>query len=305
MKFHASKPWSEITKALKGAKKRRIAVTAYLQTGAREMLPLKSGDMLVVNASEMNVRSGSTNPSEIEKFRKNRVKCYSVADLHAKVYVADDRAFVGSANATTNSLTVLAEACLEVKEAEVVGNIEDWVQTLALVPLTEDELARLAGIYRPPIWGSRSVKGPRTWITWVSDDATDEESEEYDAHVATLRRDLNKRTSGIFSVGGNSQVFRSARPGDEVYVVDLSQKPAVVYGRRVIDNSFEEERDDGTWPWLDMEDPKGDPSMSYSEFRSIAKRLGLEAMSATKEEPDRRVNASIAAALRKACKACM
>ncbi|TQO74359.1 hypothetical protein FLM06_18460 [Vibrio cholerae] len=57
MKLLTENIWSFISKSSRNSDKAYVAV-AYLGNGASEKLLLKSGDMLVVDASESNVRSG-------------------------------------------------------------------------------------------------------------------------------------------------------------------------------------------------------------------------------------------------------
>ncbi|HDZ9489376.1 hypothetical protein [Vibrio cholerae] len=76
MKLLTENIWSFISKSSRNSDKAYVAV-AYLGNGASEKLLLKSGDMLVVDASESNVRSGVINPHELQKFVDSGVNVFS------------------------------------------------------------------------------------------------------------------------------------------------------------------------------------------------------------------------------------
>ena len=110
--------------------KRRYAAVAFLGAGAFEMLPLESGDLLVVDLSLPSVRSGQTNPYEVEKYIKNGVEVHSRAHLHAKVFVFDTRVVVGSANASHNSRDNLVETAIVTNNKEIVRAARGFVFSL-------------------------------------------------------------------------------------------------------------------------------------------------------------------------------
>ncbi len=140
--------WPVITAAARG-RKGHVAV-AYLGTGATKLLPLKSGSVLVVDASEAAVHSGRTDPRELEKFRAGDVSVFSVENLHAKVFVFGTVAFVGSTNASNHSAVQLLEAALETRESAAVRQAREFVLRHALEPLGPEHLKRLIRMYNPP-----------------------------------------------------------------------------------------------------------------------------------------------------------
>lgn len=219
-----SKPWSEITRALRNAQI-RVAVTPYLNGEAYKLLPLRdSDDVLVVDACERNVRAGLTNPHQIEKFRRKGVRCYTVADLHAKVYRADKNLFVGSTNASTHSRDTLVEACLQVRSSEIIEQFDLWLNSLVLVPLTRKDLQRLEEVYSPPRWPVATSRRHtfRSWVTWVGRDDDSEETEEFAASVA---KESDMEEDDIYTVSlprseRFTRLLARMKPGDEVFVID-------------------------------------------------------------------------------------
>ena len=65
--LHAPRPWPHITAALRGPGPHRVAI-AYLDTTAPELLPLRAGDQLIVNAARPAVRAHATSPTALAHF---------------------------------------------------------------------------------------------------------------------------------------------------------------------------------------------------------------------------------------------
>lgn len=141
--------WKAIQASARYSKKPAFVAVAYLGKGAATLLPLSKGSHLVVDASDGAVRAGQTCPAELLKLQK-RVSIYRCPNLHAKVFVFDRTAFIGSANASNHSAEVLQEAVFQTGDSAVVGAVRRFVQDLCLDLLGPKELKRLAKIYRPP-----------------------------------------------------------------------------------------------------------------------------------------------------------
>ena len=182
------KPWPQITKAIRRAAGAAHVGVAYLGRGGSELLPLKRGSTLVVDASDASVRAGRTCPDELLKLFRRGVRVFTVDNLHAKVFVTPGVLFVGSANASRASANNLLEAALMTTHPSIVTAAREWVESLAAVELGDEYLRRLALIYRPPKFalpaGVRGSSGraptPRmeralwliktTPVTWDADD---------------------------------------------------------------------------------------------------------------------------------------
>jgi hypothetical protein len=148
--------WSIITKRVKSSSRPCHVAVAYFGRGAAKLLPLPAGSRLVVNASDGAVKSGQTCPDDLIALQKTGVTIHSVANLHAKVFVVGQTAFVGSANASKNSADYLAEAAVQTTDATTVAGVKAYIESLCKVNLGPEELKRLAGIYEPP-----ETHGPR------------------------------------------------------------------------------------------------------------------------------------------------
>lgn len=157
--FIAEDLWSTLTRAAKAAKLPSFVAVAYFGSKAAELLPLRNGSRLVVDASDRTVAAGQTCPAELLKLVKRGVRVYNVPNLHAKVFVLGDAAFIGSANVSQNSATQLMEAALRTTEASAVRAARRFVQGLCYHEFESEKLKALAKLYHPPkIPGGRKGK---------------------------------------------------------------------------------------------------------------------------------------------------
>nr|WP_271209596.1 hypothetical protein [Rhodococcus wratislaviensis]GLK34235.1 hypothetical protein GCM10017611_10800 [Rhodococcus wratislaviensis] len=117
--FHGPSPWPHITRAIRVRGPRRAAI-AYLGEDAPTLLPLRAGDLLVVNASRAAVRAHVTSPIALAYYVEAGVRVLSSPNLHANVIATNRRAIIGSANASHSS-TIADEAVVITDDPEVVA----------------------------------------------------------------------------------------------------------------------------------------------------------------------------------------
>src|SRR5688572_3724028 len=89
--------WPELHRRCRTAKRRQAAV-AYVTDLA--CVSFSAGDALVVDASDAAVKCGETSAKVLKHLFQKGVNLYSYEGLHAKVWVLDSTAIVGSANAS-------------------------------------------------------------------------------------------------------------------------------------------------------------------------------------------------------------
>jgi hypothetical protein len=111
----------------------------------------------VVNASEAAVQSGQTHPNDLIELQNKGVRIYSVANLHAKVFVFGKAAYIGSANVSNRSAGRLVEAVVRTTDRATVLSARAFVRALCLQELTPTVLRRLQAIYRPPLIPGETV----------------------------------------------------------------------------------------------------------------------------------------------------
>ena len=106
-----------------------------------------------------DLASGACNPSEIEKLWKGKgnIQIKTLDDLHAKVWIAEDRVIVGSANASISGLadeTKLGskiEAALLVQDPKLAQTLKKWFERLwsDAAPITEKRLRKAKDSWNP------------------------------------------------------------------------------------------------------------------------------------------------------------
>ncbi len=166
MKLLTENIWSFISKSSRNSDKAYVAV-AYLGNGASEMLLLKSGDMLVVDASESNVRSGVINPLELQKFVDSGVNVFSKENLHAKVFVFGTETYVGSTNVSNNSASNLVEAVVFSEKVELAKSSIEFITSIATEPLSPEYIKYLISIYNPPKFPLKRPEDMAESTLWV------------------------------------------------------------------------------------------------------------------------------------------
>lgn len=164
MKLLTSSIWPKITSAAKSSAATANVAVAYFGTGGSAMLPLKEGSRLVVDFSERAIKSGQTNPSEIAKLIRRGVDVYNKPNLHAKVFVFRNRAFIGSTNVSNTSAFGLQEAAVETGDRKLVASMKGFVRSLCRDLVTLHEAVQMKSAYRPPSFG-RGSKATRT-LDW-------------------------------------------------------------------------------------------------------------------------------------------
>jgi len=123
--------WPTITRLARNSRHRHVAV-AYLGQGASNILPLQSGDSLVVDMSLPTVASGLTDPREVGRYLSKGVDVFTCANLHAKIYLLDNALIIGSANVSRRSRDALVEAGLLSRDRASVIDARGWIKDCLL-----------------------------------------------------------------------------------------------------------------------------------------------------------------------------
>lgn len=107
----------------------RVAVPYFAQSAA-DMLPLLESSVLVTRISEPAARAGQVSRDDLVKLAEAGVEIWSVPNLHAKVYVFDGTAVLGSSNVSATSKE-LVEACWQTSNPKAVKSARDFIDSLA------------------------------------------------------------------------------------------------------------------------------------------------------------------------------
>ncbi len=162
-------------KQVKNASRQVVAAVAYVGTDGPRILPLKKGDILVCNASDLAIKQGSTSANALAKYSKRRVRIYNQERLHGKVIVLSKKVFIGSANASKHSMEYWSEAVIESTDLLIIEKSRSYVLGLASAfkRLDRKEIEKLQRIVitrppplpKPPLLPlSIPTRVPRLWL---------------------------------------------------------------------------------------------------------------------------------------------
>lgn len=153
--FAGTSPWRLITADV--ARKNRdpiVAAVSYVGSNAKSVLPLRSKDFLICDASERAIKQGVTSAKALLGYKRSGIRVFSVEGLHSKVVSSKQFTWIGSANASSNSRDRLIEASIRV-EGPASRKAFNWASSLA----TDDAeltLSDIQALKRIPIsWEAR------------------------------------------------------------------------------------------------------------------------------------------------------
>lgn len=137
--------WSRLRSEATASRSRLFAV-AYVTD--HHALHMARGDTLVVDASDEAIASGKTSAVAIEALFGQGIIVFSLPHLHAKVYVFDSCAIVGSPNLSKNSQKTLHEAAIFSSDPSLVSQAAAQVSKFASrgLPVDATFVDRIKGI---------------------------------------------------------------------------------------------------------------------------------------------------------------
>lgn len=280
--------WGAITRRVKKAHRTRAAI-AYVTTSAP--LPLKSADILIVDASNGAIASGQTSAKTLTSFRNKGVELYSHVGLHAKVVVADSVLFASSANVSDSSLSRLLEAGIETDHPNAVSGAVGLIERLVneSVSINESFISRIKKIKVVKHFGGgksklrRSAKSHRTSVTWllgihnIDDPKDPEELHRIETGVKNAEQFMSNPKSSVAWIRYGPKVrIREARQGDSVVIIARStskSNPQRAYRHTsVLRVQPEPNCTRIFYEHLPTAEKK---SLSWSQFKKLAKLVGI------------------------------
>jgi len=164
--------WEHLPKLARGSKRRQAAV-AYVSDDS--VIRFKKGDTLIVDASEGVIKGGLTSAKVLNRAFQGGVEIFSCPNLHAKVYVFDRTAVVGSSNTSESSADRLLEAAVITDEPSIVSASRKLIKELQHKSqrIGQAELQRLLKIpvERKVSFGTRRLPSvnvnPQPGATWL------------------------------------------------------------------------------------------------------------------------------------------
>jgi len=235
--------WDAIPKIIKTSKHTDVVV-AYLGTDGSKLIPLKKGDRLVVDMSIATVKSGGTNPHEIERLIKRGVQVFTRRNLHAKIIVTDKEILTGSANVSKNSRDTLEEAAILTDDRVALQRAKKFIDQICTEPVLPEYLKECKKSYKPPkISGkqvgtkgrSRRAKHAKLRIVSLIDYANfpEKEVEFYKKSESKAEKLINNKRQSIlksFHWSGKPKMTDELEMGDWfIQCVEHSDKSISVY----------------------------------------------------------------------------
>lgn len=234
--------WKEITKLSKAAK-RRMAAIAYVHDD--DKVKFGKGDILITDASDGKIASNQTSAQILKAAFEREAEIYSLTGLHAKVYVLDKYAIVGSANLSKSS-EVMTEAALLTDLPSTVSDTRSWINAFAsqAVKVDKDFIDRIIKIpvtkpeFGIPIPKQSFSNKPkkRVWLLGLKDlkRTTEKEEAVKDKGYAKAENEVHDTDSDIESIKltGNTRFRRLASKDDIVirfWSKDGADSPSKVY----------------------------------------------------------------------------
>ena len=220
-------PLERIRGLFAGARHRILIISAYVGSETLDSLleaasSAATNREVVANWSTKDVSSGASDWRAWDVVKAHGASMYACSGLHAKLYVADEVALVGSANATTPGLHGGERANLELivsvsaREPEVTRLIRKVNQTKIAAPPygpdilpAENEEKLRSGEESIPLWIPRS--DPESFLRACSGQVRPSVEIKEDRKALRLDAETTCRRSVIREAAQNQTVFRVVR----------------------------------------------------------------------------------------------
>ena len=289
--------WDALSARIKGAHHVEAAF-AFLGEGGSRLLPFSRGHRLIVDMSLPTVRSGGTDPSEIEKLIKRGVNVFTRRNLHAKVVVADNWVIAGSANVSKRSRDLLDEVGILTNDSAVVRRAREFIRPLCTEPVRPEYLQVCKKAYtRPQFGGKKGGPKPRQqrsrhaklWLAHLREyyipDSEHDRYEKGEVKAEKLIRNPKGTEIDNFNWPVKPKMADELEPGDWIIQsLTYKDKTTVVYppGQLLYIDSYVRDFKRKTKRWVfHLEVPVRGETLSWQKFRNVTKHIvnGLQLQS--------------------------
>jgi hypothetical protein len=296
--------WQTIAARIKTASHVDAAI-AYFGQGGAKLLPLRTGDRLVLDMSPATVRAGGTDPREVEKLIQRGVRAFTRRNLHAKIIVADKSVISGSANVSRHSQQVLDEAAILTTDPSAVRRAREFIDRICTEPVRPEYLEKCKSIYRPPRLNGQRVGSKdrqqrathaKLWLVNLKEASVPEmEVERYEqgeAKAEKLVKDLGRSTTDSFHWPFRPKMASDLDFGDWIIeILTYKDKTILVYppGQLLFVDHYVRDPKTGKERWVfHLEVPRRGETMTWKQFGRATKSLfGSSAPSKSRTKPIR------------------
>lgn len=278
--------WPRIRKLAEKAKRKSAAV-AYVTDD--RYLKFKEGDILVTDASDEAIKTGQTSVSVLKAALKRKATIASIPGLHAKVYVFDNKAVIGSANLSresehrtevaliTDQPAIVSSSLLLIDEFRAYGDVVDktFVSRISRLPVNK----------RRSLGRSKRAKtvdpSPRSWLVGLKPVQENEEEQAFvDEGMVEAEMNVSQDDSSVSWIRfrGNSRFRREAKKGDVVICIwskSHKTKPKAVYRHSPILLRRDGEENDVTWFYVEDFPDAEEAAITWRQFQKLYDQIGL------------------------------
>lgn len=280
--------WPTIKRLAKRKCRKRAAI-AYVTS--EETVKFGSGDLLVTDASDEAIKAGRTSASVLEGAVRRGAKVFSLPNLHAKIFLLDGTAIIGSANLSMSSESGLIEAAWVSDSPAAVALAGSIICRLSESADRVDDafLNRIKSLpVSPRTWNGHAPSQPRsirkkhkrqTWLIGLHEfDERDSEAKATEKARDAAMRFLTDDSSDAEYVrfSGNSRFRLHARRWDSVIQIWRAKgrkRPSSVYRHAPIIDRQEDDR--FTRFFVEGLSNADETAISWSRFQRLANQVGL------------------------------
>lgn len=278
--------WPRIRKLGKEAKIKSAAV-AYVTDD--RYLKFGKGDVLVTDASDEAIKAGQTSAQLLQGAFKRKATIVSIPGLHAKVYVFDNVAVIGSANLSKESER-RTEAALVTDQPTTVSSARSLIETWKSNgdPVDEAFISRISKLPVEKVWshgGRKQIRSadpnPRTWLIGLKQIQEKKEEQATVAEgTAAAKKHISDEESSVSWIRfrGNSKFRREAKKGDVVICIwspTAKGKPQAVYHHAPILLRKNDEENNLTWIYVEKYPDAEDNTLTWKQFQNLHAQVGL------------------------------
>lgn len=284
-----SEVWKEIERFAR-ASRRKLAAVAYVTSDTP--VGFRKPDVLVVNASDGAIRYGQTSAKVLKKAFHSGTEIYSCPQLHAKIFLLDGVAVIGSANISSMSQDYLFEAAVLTDHPSVVSPAHAYFESLRRNsdPVDDNFIRHICAIKVEralfPHRGRRKalrcpISQHRTWLAAVWETEVDPDEKEFikkGERVAKLKKAPKSSDVPWLRFTGDSLFRKLAASGDSVIQIwhpDEKQQRVSVYKAEPI--LYRQEEPGRTRFYIEEYSDADRQRLSWHTFKQVVRKAGLPA----------------------------
>lgn len=282
-KFLSFDLWDKIISLAKKAKRKHIAV-AYLGNNSTKLIPMRKGDTLVLDITFGAVENGQTDPFEVDKYLRAGVSVFNCTNLHAKVFVFDDRAIIGSSNLSVNSKNNLVEVGIITSDKKIVKDALRFIKSLQLERVSPEYIKLCKEKYKPISKGIPRKKSQekvlptysRLWILGLSEgELTKEEKRIFERESKKLESKIKDASRYEISwiISSSTSTISSIKEGD--LIIQLLKRKAYPPARVLRKVKYKSTNKKKKYVMIFIEEEKKGKRIPWSQFKKILSKVGL------------------------------